>query len=256
MAESKPHVLITREDPAPLAEAVSIAGGEPIALPLLSTRWLAFELADGMSLDDYDWVAFTSARAVHAIASDPESRGWEWPPQSRSAAVGDRTAHELTALGWMPECVAEDGTARGLVACLRAHGVLGARILFPCSAIAEPTLAEGLTAAGARVETIPVYTTVQSWDDSPERLPFLARELARELARGCVVTLASPSAAKALVDVAFAAGVLDSLRRTPVAALGPTTATAARALGLYCDEPEGRSRACLARKAVEIATTR
>jgi uroporphyrinogen-III synthase len=39
-----PRVLVTREDPAPLAEAIARAGGEPILLPLLETRWLPFKL--------------------------------------------------------------------------------------------------------------------------------------------------------------------------------------------------------------------
>jgi uroporphyrinogen-III synthase len=248
----KPRVLVTREDPAPLAEAVALAGGEPIPLQLLATRWLPFELPGGTTLEDYDWVTFTSMRAVEAVVRESERRRWSWPPQSRCAAVGDRTAHELQALGWMPECVAEDGTARGLLACLSAQGVFGARVLFPCSAIAEPTLSEGLTRAGARVEVLHVYTTVTAWAEAPEKLPFLARDLKAALDQGCTVTVASPSAVRALVDLAAAAGSLDALRRSPVAALGPTTGAAARAVGLRCSEANGRSLACLARKAVEI----
>lgn len=249
---SMPRVLVTREDPAPLAEAVARAGGDPILLPLLETRWLPFEMPPGTTLEDYDWVAFTSARALEAIARRAEQRGWSWPPQSRCAAVGDRTADELQAQGWMPECIATDGTAQSLVACLGAHGLLGAQVLFPCSAIAEPTLPEGLRAIGAKVVVLPVYTTVTTWSDAPEKLPFLTRELTAALARGCVATVASPSAVRALADLAFAGGALDALRRIPVAALGPTTGAAARAAGLRCTEADGRSLACLARKAVEL----
>jgi uroporphyrinogen-III synthase len=247
-----PRVLVTREDPAPLAEAIARAGGEPILMPLLTTRWLPFELPGGKTLEDYDWVAFTSARALEAIASAAERRGWSWPPQSRAAAVGDRTADELQALGWMPECIAADHTARGLVTGLSATGLLGARVLFPCSAIADPTLPDGLRGAGASVEVLPVYTTQPTWADAPENLPFLARELGDALRSGCVASVASPSAVRALADVGFAGGVLDLLRRTPVAALGPTTAAAAKQLGWQVAEADGRSLACLARKAVEL----
>lgn len=249
----RPCVLVTREDPGPLAEAIARAGGEPIALPLLTTRWLPFELPAGRTPDDYDWVAFTSFRGLEAIARESERQGWPWPPRSRSAAVGDRTRDELQALGWMPECVAEESTARGLVRVLEERGVLGARILFPCSAIAEPTLPEGLVQAGALVDVVHVYTTVTRWTDAPEVLPLLGRELKSALERGCTPSVASPSAVRALVDLAAAAGVLDLLRRRPVAALGTTTAAAARAAGLQCFEADGRTLACLARKAVEIA---
>jgi uroporphyrinogen III methyltransferase/synthase len=248
-------VIVTREDPGPLAEAVSRAGGDPILLPLLSTRWLPFEIPDGKAPDDYDWVAFTSARAVEAIAAAAERLGWSWPPAARAAAVGDRTAHELQAQGWFPECVSEDTTARGLLRCLVTHGILGARLLFPCSAIADGTFPDGARAAGARVDVVPVYSTVTAWEAAPEKLHFLARDLAARLAAGCVVTVASPSAVRALVELAGAAGALEVLRRSWVAALGPTTAAAARAGGLRCEEADGRSLTCLARKAVALGSS-
>lgn len=254
---SRPRVLVTREDPGPLAEAIAIAGGEPILMPLLSTRWLPFDLPPRTRLDDYDWVAFTSVRAFEAIAAAAERREWDWPPQCRSAAVGDRTADELTAHGWMPECVAPEGTARSLSDCLAtSFPMLGARVLFPCSAIAEPTLPDALRAQGAVVEVLPVYTTVTIWADAPEKLPFLTRELSEALSGGCVATCASSSAVRALNDLAFAAGMLDPLRRTALVALGPTTAAAARGLGLTVTEADGRSLACLARKAVELGAIR
>lgn len=252
-----PRVLVTREDPGPLAEAIAIAGGEPILMPLLASRWLPFELPGGTPLDDYDWVTFTSVRGFEAIARAAERQGWNWPPQSRSAAVGNRTADELTAHGWMPECVAPEGTALSLADCLvTSFPMLGARVLFPCSALAEPTLPDALRGQGAVVEVLPVYTTVTVWADAPERLPFLTRELAEALSGGCVATCASGSAVRALNDLAFAAGLLDALRRTPLAALGPTTAAVARSLGLAVAESDGRTLACLARKAVELGAGR
>ena len=249
---SAPRVLVTRENPGPLVEAITSAGGEAVILPLLATKWLAFALPAGVSLDDYEWVAFTSARAVEGLARAAEQRQWMWPPKARAAAVGEHTADELQALGWTPECVAGDGSARALVEALRARSVLGARILFPCSAIAEAALLEGLRAAGATVDAVPVYTTEVAWKDSPEQLPLLGRELVEALEGGCVATCASPSAARALADLAFAAGALDALRRTPLVVIGPTTAAATEALGLRPIQSEGRSWASLARKAVEV----
>jgi uroporphyrinogen III methyltransferase/synthase len=247
-----PRVLITREEPAPLVEAVSLAGGDPILLPLLATRWLPFEIPAGRSLDEYDWVAFTSVRAFQALAGAVEKHGWSWPPDARAAAVGGRTAHELQAQGWMPECIADDSSALGLATSMSAHGVLGARILFPCSAIAETTLPDGLRAAGATVDVLPVYTTETPWSQAPEQLPLLGRELRVALERGCVATCASPSAARALAELASAAGVIERLRRTPIVALGPTTGAEVEALGLRAIDAGGRTLACLARKAVEV----
>jgi uroporphyrinogen-III synthase len=248
----RPRVLVTREDPGPLAEAVVRAGGDPVLLPLLVTRWIDFELPERRTLDDYDWVAFTSVRGLEALARQARKRGWSWPPAPRCAAVGDRTAHELQAQGWMPDCVADEGTARSLLDCLLGQGVLGTRVLLPCSALAEPTLPDGLREGGALVDVAVAYTTETVWKGAPERLPLLARDLSEILVRGCVATCASPSAVRALVDLAFAAGALDALRRVPVAGLGPTTAAAAQDAGLRCQEAEGRTLAGLARKAVEL----
>jgi uroporphyrinogen-III synthase len=247
-----PRVLITREDPAPLAEAVARAGGVPVVLPLLTTRWLPFALPEKRRLEDYDWVAFTSVRALDAVVRHVQREAWVWPPETRCAAVGDRTAHELQAQGWMPECVSDTSTARGLLQSMATYGMLGARVLFPCSAIAEKTLPDGLRTLGAVVDVVPVYTTTAVWDEAPEKLPFLGRELAAALRSGCVATCASPSAARALVDLASASGALETLRTTPIAVLGPTTARTAHELGLRSVESEGRTLACLARKAVEL----
>lgn len=247
-----PRVLITREEPAALADAVARSGGHPVLLPLLVTRWLAFELPGHRAVEDYDWVAFTSVRALEALARRAHEQSEPWPPATRAAAVGDRTAHELQAQGWMPECTSESSTAAGLVDCMIQQNVFGARILFPCSAIAENTLPEGLRREGASVDVVPVYTTESAWVAAPEKLPFLTNELAAALRLGSVPTCASPSAVRALVDLASAAGVLDVLRRSRVAVLGPTTATAAREHGLRPVEADGRTLACLARKAVEL----
>ncbi len=247
-----PRVLVTREEPEPVSQAVRLAAGEPIELPLLTTRWIEFDCPGGRGLEDYDWIAFTSARALEAIAAKAGAAGWSWPPQVAAAAVGDRTAHEMQARGWMPECVSEDASAHGLVQSLQARGVTGACILFPCSAIAEPTFPEGMRSAGALVDVVHVYTTEAVWLTQPDELPRMARQLAEELRRGCVATCASPSAARALAELALAAGAFDALQRTPIVVIGSTTARAVSDLGLQPVDAGGRNLGFMARKAVEI----
>ncbi len=245
-----PLVLVTREDPAPVSQAVRVAGGEALELPLLTTRWLDFELPH--RLEDYDWVAFTSPRALAAILARAEAEKWSWPPDVAVAAVGDRTAHELQAHGWMPDCVSEDQSAGGLAACLRTRRIRGARVLFPCSAVAEPTFPDGARAAGASVDVLHVYATEPVWEREPEQKSVLAQRLAAALGRGCVPTCASPSAARALAELAREAGAWEQLLRAPIVVMGPTTARAVRALGLTAVDSGGRSLAAMARKAVEI----
>ncbi len=248
-----PVVVVTREDPAPVCEAVRAVGGEPVELELLVTRWLRFELPKARGLDDYAWVAFTSARAVDAIARRAVHDGWNWPPQARAAAVGDRTAHELQARSWMPECVSSGTGARGLVDAMRTQVKAGARVLFPCSTLADSTLPNGLRRLGAAVDVVHVYSTETTWQRDPSRKAPLATRFARALRAGCVPTCASPSAVRALVEVALAAGVAERLHATPVVVLGPTTAATARALNLNPIEAGGKSLSDMARTAVEAA---
>lgn len=248
-----PTILVTREDPGPVCEAVLAAGGTPLDVALLVTRWLPFALPAHRTLDDYDWVAFTSARAVHAVATRALRDAWNWPPRTRAAVVGDRTAHELQARGWMPERVSSGSGARGLVSALRDSLEPGDRVLFPCSALADSTLPDGVREAGATVDVVHVYDTETVWQRHPERRDALAERLRDAFMRGCVPTCASPSAVRALVEIAGVAGVLESLRGSPVVVLGSTTARAARDLELTPIDSGGRDLAGMARRAVEVA---
>lgn len=246
-----PSVLVTREEPRPVLEAIELAGGRPVAMPLLYTRWLPFDMPHGMNLDSYDFVAFTSARALHALDAAAEKRGWNWPPKSAAAAVGDRTAHELQARGWMPECVSQKASARALAMALIRHGIKAKRILFPCSAIADATFPDTCRGAGALVDVLPVYTTEPAWGEKPAHKLELQRLLQENLQLGCVVTCASPSAVKVLVDLAESADCGELLLKTPIVVIGPTTERAARKRSLKTVTCGERTLASMARKAVE-----
>lgn len=246
-----PGVLVTREDPRPVLEAIELAGGRAVAMPLLHTRWLPFDMPMGMSLDSYDFVAFTSARALQALDAAVEKRGWNWPPKSAAAAVGDRTAHELQARGWLPECVSRTASARSLAHAMIRHGISAKRILFPCSAIADETFPDTCRNAGALVDVLPVYTTEPAWSEKPARKLELQRVLCENLRQGCVITCASPSAIKVLVDLAEGADCGDLLLKTPLVVIGPTTEKAARKRSLQTITCEERTFASMARKAVE-----
>jgi len=248
----RPRVLVTREDPAPVSQALRLAGGDAVEMPLLRTRWLDFVLPQDQRLEDYDWVAFTSARALEGLVRHAKTLHWPWPPVVRAAAVGDRTAHELQARGWMPTCVSAGTGALGLVESLQAHGVMGKHVLFPCSALAEPTFPEGMRSVGAFVDVVPVYTTETVWTDDAAAMHSLAERLATELHHGCVATCASPSAVRALAELAALVEQSERLRQVPLVVMGPTTARAAADLGLRAIDSGGKSLSAMARKAVEI----
>jgi uroporphyrinogen III methyltransferase/synthase len=253
--ESLPPVLVTREEPRPVVEAVEQSGGRAVVLTLLRTRWLSFHLPEDMTLDSYDIVAFTSARALQALDRVTDERQWTWPPSSAAAAVGDRTAHELQALGWLPESVAPGASSRSLASTLVRRGVRGKRILFPCSALADAVLPDACRRAGAQVDVVPVYTTEASWTGQPALKMELQRLLKENLEQGCVITCASPSAVKVLSQLAEPADMQALLRQAPLVAIGPTTERAAHKRSLQAIVSVERSLASMARKAVDVART-
>lgn len=172
------------------------------------------------ALPTYDWAVFTSANTVAIACAEPAQYA-----RTPVAAIGPATAAALAERGIAVALVPEPHVAEALVAALTARGVRGARILIPSAERARPVLADGLRAAGAVVDVVPVYRTVA--DDASA-----ADALARELQAGAVdaVTFTSSSTVEhfaALIgpDAASAGGYV-------AAVIGPVTAATARELGL------------------------
>ena len=181
---------------------------------------------------DYDWICFSSPRAVDAVVSRlPAS-----PEGVRIAAVGPSTAAALKDAGWPVHRIPEEGSGEGLVEAFRvAEDARGAKVLFPASAIARDVIPDGLQELGAEVDRVTAYQMVT--------LPLdgAACRSAVEAGEVQVVTFASPSAMEA-----FRAGVGEDLFETlalstPAAVMGPTTAGALREAGLGRDGSGRRS---------------
>jgi uroporphyrinogen-III synthase len=220
-------VAVTREDgdEATLATLLRDHGATIVSWPAI--RWAA---ADPGPLDaalarlgEFHWAVLTSPRAVEAVAGRDPS----WPPGLRLAAVGGATRTAAEARGWSVHLVPSVQTAEALVDALAAAGVGSrTRVFFPASEIARDTLEVGLRGLGAEVVRVTAYRTV------PAELDRDA--CARALAAGevQVISVASPSAVEglraALGDRLFATAAA----RTVMAAIGPTTAAAARAAGV------------------------
>lgn len=101
----------------------------------------------------YDWLIVTSPRTVTAIAEAAV------PASTRIAAVGQSTAKALAQVGLHAEFVpASEQSARGLVR--EWPDAAAKRILLPRSAIAEPTIREGLGARGIEVDDPIAYRTI------------------------------------------------------------------------------------------------
>ena len=174
---------------------------------------------------EFDWLVVTSPRAARrwldawTAESDPAVR-----PPVPAAVAGPSTAAVLREGGWPVERMGREYSAGGLLAAFESAGdVTGARILFPCSDLANDELPDGLRRLGAEVVRIVAYRTVLTPPDAAE----LRRAVETETVR--VVTFTSPSTVEGFLDGADGATMKLIRDRLAAAAIGTTTAGALEA---------------------------
>jgi uroporphyrinogen-III synthase len=209
-----PLTLILKERGARVLDWGSIGFAPPEDLcPLLSAL---------ARIRDYDWICFSSPRAVEVVVSRVTL-----PPEGvKMAVVGPSTAASLEEAGWPVHRIPAEGSGEGLVEAFQVAGdAPDAKVFFPASAIARDVIPDGLSKLGARVDRMTAYRMVTlPLDGSACRAAVDAGELQ-------VVTFASPSAMKGLRE-GLGEDLFGQLARgTPAAVMGPTTASALREAG-------------------------
>ena len=219
--ELKP-VVVTRaeERDGPLSTELKSLGLQVLV-------WSAIRVlpADTAQLDEalsraesFDWIVFTSRHGVAAVTARLPT-----PPAGvRTGVVGRATASVLKEHGWPVDLLPGEPSAAGLVAAFAtSNSARGARILYPASSHALPTLAAGLTQLGAEVTTVEAYRMASGTAlDVEDCRAWIARQGVG------AVTFASPSA---VIELESALGKEDFARllaAAPAVAIGPTTARA------------------------------
>lgn len=204
------RVLFARAEGA-LAEAVRATGALVDCVPLTAARPLPFDVGGTA-----DWLVLTSPAGVRRLLEEGHDVGALAP---RVAAVGRATASALEAAGVRVD-VTGRSDASGLVAALgHALGDGPGTVLAPGSALAEPTLADGLAARGWTVRRVATYTT--------EALPAAPASLVADWPAYDAVVLTAGSVARAVRSL-----LGPPAGHTRVVALGRPSADAARAAGL------------------------
>lgn len=165
--------------------------------------WLAGAAED-------DWLVVTSRTAVAQLAA----AGLLTDLRVRVAAVGRATGRALAGAGVEVSLVPSTQSGAGLVADWPCPG---ARVLLPVSALAAPTISEGLAARGCGVTRIDLYTT--------EPLDELPAVIAQAWPAFGAVVVTSSSAARALDELLRAAGLQWKPRQHPIAMGAPTART-------------------------------
>jgi uroporphyrinogen-III synthase len=133
----------------------------------------------------------------------------------------------LRQRGWPVELVPDEGNAAALVAAFAARGpeATAARILYPASSRALPTIAAGLRQLGAEVTQVEAYRTGSAPLDVAACRDWIAREGV------AAVTFASPSAVSELAEALGHTDFDRLLHAATAVAIGRTTARALSARG-------------------------
>lgn len=113
------------------------------------------------SLEQYDWLIFTSANAVEAFAS----RLAFSPRDLRSlraklCTIGPATRKALESMHLKVDVVPHEYVAESLVEALAGQDMQGKRVLIPRASQARDTVPVALRAMGAEVDIVEAYRTV------------------------------------------------------------------------------------------------
>ena len=218
--------------------AVSIAAAEPAALDTALAAIAGFQ-----------WIVFASRNAVAAVLERLPAA----PAGLKVAAVGTATAQVLRQRGWPVDLVPDEGSAAALIAAFAALGPAAAaraRVLYPASSRALPTIAAGLRQLGAEVTQLEAYRTGGAPLDLAECRDWIARDGI------AAVTFASPSAVSELADALGHDDFERLLQRAAAVAIGRTTARALSERGHQAVIAECATLAGLAVTTLRLLETR
>jgi len=172
-------------------------------------------------LDRYDWVVFSSSNGVDYLFRRLFDLGGDLRRLGgvKLAAVGPGTAERLTRYHLQADLVPEQFRAESLAQALVGEAK-GRRFLLARTTRGRQVLADELEGAGAHVDQVVVYGSVDVEDPDPE--------VATALSSGEIgwVAVTSSATARSLVRLYG-----DALRRARLVSISPLTSAALRDLG-------------------------
>ena len=246
--EAKPlfgtRVLITRsrEQSGSLQLLLESEGAAVTALPVLDIQppgdWSHIDEAVS-DLSGFGWLVFTSPNSVDFFFQRLEHASLDCRALGNNsiAAVGEATADALRTRGIEPDLMPEKQSQEGLADAFEQVPVDGARFLVPASSIGRTLLDDTLRARGAEV------TRVVAYENRPPDPGQVQLPAALERGEIDLFVFASPSSVHNFRTVLGDGEKADRLLAAKtIAAIGPTTSSALRELGLQVTiEPEHSS---------------
>jgi uroporphyrinogen III methyltransferase / synthase len=228
------RIVVTRavEQSSALFEKLSASGAIPISLPVVSFAPPPDSApldAALLQLQGFDWIIFTSANAVHAVAARSRMLGRDLHQKDKPpwvAAVGPATRQEAENAGFSIDYMAKTHLGVALAEELGAR-LQGKNVFLPRSDHANRDLPQALRRLGARLTEVVAYRTLPP--DDLERQP-VAQTLGRD---ADAVLFFSPSAVQNFADWMGREQLRSLQNRVAFAAVGPVTARALRESGVH-----------------------
>lgn len=220
------RILVTR--PAPQAGDLCARLRErdldPIPVPTVAIERGSGPLLDAMleGLDGVDWLVLTSANGAVALAERLATTGRHVPGSVRVAAVGPATAAALDEAGIRVDHIPHEHLTVAIADGL--GDVDGRRVVLARADAATPDLRDALQRAGAVVEEVAAYRTIEGPAESRDPLHVA---LQRDVAG---ISFTSSSTVRGLLRLASATD-RHRARAIPAFCIGPVTAETARRAG-------------------------
>lgn len=240
------RIVVTRsEDQADhFLEQLQMLGAETLVYPTIAVVPpqnidLFDQALQRLATGGYDWLVLTSVNGVRAVTerlsvlelAETESTGrkscldmiHQTPGMFKVAAVGSATAATCAEmLGMYPDVVPPKFVAEALAEAL--GDTQGQRVLLATADIARTVLQDQLQKVGAHIDRITAYCTVPASGGV---------DLPRLLTEGQVdaITFTSGSTVRYFVK-RIGVDMLDAVRPTVIACIGPITAEAVEKVGL------------------------
>jgi uroporphyrinogen III methyltransferase/synthase len=221
-----------------LVAGLEAMGGNVLPFPVIEAKPIEdVHLMDQAlaSLQDYDWIIFTSAYGVRffmqRLNECAMSAGTRTMP--KICAIGPATAAAVKECGYETALIPSQFVAEGLLEALERHygglqNLAGRRILLPRAKEARELLPDALASAGARVDVVPCYKTVQAEVDGD-----IVRQL--HLKSPDLMVFTSSSTIRNFIDILGPETGTGMLLQSTVAVLGPVTGKTADTLGKHAE---------------------
>jgi uroporphyrinogen III methyltransferase/synthase len=189
----------------------------------------------------YDWIIFTSVNGVDYFLRRLDSRGHEISEldKLRVCAIGEATAERLRGAPVHVDVIPEEFKAEGVFAALEQYAgsreaLSGINFLIPRAAVARDYLPAALETAGARVDVVTAYRTIQPDGLDRGRVSALLSGGGADC-----IAFTSSSTVRNLALLFDTNDLRAILSGVAVACIGDITATTAREHGLAVDiQPE------------------